>query len=102
GARVRPDGQAVRFARAWTHDPRFTIDEDNPTVRSETAFPKCVPRLDPATGIDPLCPQTNRPKGGGGNLLTTCTTDIPAGWEFMTPPDYSPNGSNALVMAPFE
>ena len=102
GARLVINDPAGKFGRATVFDPRFTIDEDNPTVRSETAFPMCVPRVDPATGNDPLCPQTNRPKGADGNYLTTFTTDIPAGWEFMTPGNYSPNGSNALVMAPFE
>jgi len=102
GARVVINDPAGKFGRATTFDPRFTIDEDNPTVRSETAFPMCVPRRDPATGDDPLCPQTNRPKGADGNFLATFTTDIPEGWEFMTPQDYQPNGSSALVMAPFE
>ena len=102
GARVVINDPAGKFGRATTFDPRFTIDEDNPTVRSETSFPMCVPRRDPATGDDPLCPQTNRPKGADGNFLGTFTTDIPEGWEFMTPENYSPNGSSALVMAPFE
>ena len=102
GARVVINDPAGKFGRVRTLDARFTIDEDNPTVRSETAFPMCVPRTDPAAGDDPLCPQSNRPKGSDGNYLTTFTTDIPAGWEFMTPPDYASNGSNALVMAPFE
>jgi hypothetical protein len=102
GARVVINDPAGKFGRATALDTRFTIDEDNPTVRSETSFPMCVPRIDPASGDDQLCPQSNRPKGADGNYLTTFTTDIPAGWEFMTPPDYKSNGSNALAMAPFE
>jgi len=41
-------------------DPRFTADEDNPTIRAKTGYPMCVPRFDPAAATDPLCPQTNR------------------------------------------
>ena len=37
-------------------DDRFQVDPDNPTVRSATGFPMCVPRSDPAAGDDPLCP----------------------------------------------
>ena len=43
-------------------DARFAPDTDNPTVRAATGFPMCVPRLNPFTqGVDPLCPQSNRP-----------------------------------------
>src|SRR6185436_21031794 len=77
GARVRINDPAGKFGRAWTHDPRFTIDEDNPTVRSETAFPMCVPRFDPASQDDADCPQANRPKGADKNYLTIFTMDAP-------------------------
>ena len=101
GARVIINDPQGKFAPARGDDPRFTIDEDNPTVRSETAYPMCVPRFGAAQG-DVNCPQSNRPKGSDGNYLTTFTTDVPPGWEFLTPPDYKANGTNALVMAPFE
>jgi len=104
GARViinDPDGKFAPVPADPHNDVRFTIDEDNPTIRSETGYPMCIPRYGSAEGDD-NCPQSNRPKGGDGNYLATFTTDIPPGWEFMTPPDYSPNGSSALVMAPFE
>jgi hypothetical protein len=42
-------------------DPRFTADEDNPTMHSSTGYPMCLPRIDPAVGVDSLCPQWNRP-----------------------------------------
>src|SRR6185436_2825647 len=77
GARVKINDPAGKFGRAWTHDARFTIDEDNPTVRSETAYPMCVPRSNPATGDDPDCPQKNRPKGPDANYLTVLTMDPP-------------------------
>ncbi len=53
-----------RFGRAQSPDPRFSVDDANPTVHAGTGYPMCVPRTDPATagGDDPLCPQANRPK----------------------------------------
>jgi len=101
GARVVINDAQGKFAPQRLDDPRFTIDEDNPTVRSETGYPMCVPKSGAADGDD-NCPQSNRPKDADGNFLPTFTTDIPPGWEFMAPFDYQPNGTNALVMAPFE
>jgi len=101
GARVVINDPQGKFAPRTNLDPRFSIDEDNPTVRSETGYPMCLPHGRDQNGND-LCPESNRPKGADGNYLSTFTTDIPAGWEFMTPPNYSPNGTDALKMAPFE
>jgi len=43
-------------------DARFTPDTENPTIVAATGFPMCVPRANPFTqGVDPLCPQSNRP-----------------------------------------
>src|SRR3954470_19348885 len=90
GARVVINDPAGKFGRVRSNDPRFTIDEDNPTVRSETAYPMCIPRTDPAVEDDPLCPQANRPKGPDGNYLTIFTTDYPPLWyEFgLVPGDF--------------
>jgi hypothetical protein len=64
GARVRLNDPIGRFGRVMTHDKRFTIDEENPTVKSETAYPMCIPRTRVDQGVDdPLCPQGNRPAG---------------------------------------
>ena len=56
-----------RFGRAMSPDPRFMVDQDNPTIASSTGFPMCFPRVapDPAgiTETDPECPQGNRPAG---------------------------------------
>jgi len=62
GTRVKINDPSGRFAPAYTLDPRFTIDTDNPTVRSETGFPMGFPHFNPAAKADPLIPQTNRPK----------------------------------------
>jgi hypothetical protein len=55
-------GNGGRYGRAMTSDPRFQVDQDNPTILAETGFPMCIPRSDP-TGPSPdaLCPQSNRP-----------------------------------------
>jgi hypothetical protein len=96
GARVAINDPAGKFGRVRTHDPRFTIDEDNPTIRTETGYPMCVPRTDPAIADDPLCPQKNRPKGTDGNYLTIFTMDA-------LPFDGSePAGTDPRLMAPFE
>jgi hypothetical protein len=50
-----------RFGRAQSPDLRFSVDDANPTVHAGTGYPMCVPRTDPATADDPLCPQANRP-----------------------------------------
>ena len=68
GARVQlndPLNPAVgtgRYGRAISPDVRFMVDQDNPTIRSVSGFPMCIPRTDPASAApDALCPQTQRP-----------------------------------------
>jgi hypothetical protein len=73
GARVRlndpavPGGTTGRYGRANTPDPRFMVDQENPTIQSATGFPMCLPRVAPGAAggaeTDPLCPQGNRPAG---------------------------------------
>ena len=48
---------SVGIPDAQNPDKRFTIDEDNPTVRASSSYPMCVPR----SAADALCPQKNRP-----------------------------------------
>ena len=84
-----------RFGRAQSPDPRFSVDDQNPTIHSGTGYPMCVPRSGPdkkvtdiitgnvtyvkypdngltayslVNGVpqDPLCPQNNRPLAAGG------------------------------------
>ncbi len=96
GARVRINDPIGKFGPASHIDDRFTIDEDNPTIRSETGYPMCLPRTNPALSDDPKCPQVNRPKGTDGNYRTIFTMDA-------LPFDGSaPTGTNPLLMAPFE
>ena len=70
GAKAGAADQAVvaindpngRFGRVSSFDPRFSVDDENPTIHAGTGFPMCVPRSDPGITDDPLCPQKNRPK----------------------------------------
>jgi hypothetical protein len=63
GSRIRINTPQGRYG---TPDPladkRFTADEDNPTIQAQTGYPMCLPRVDPAVGVDSLCPQWNRPR----------------------------------------
>ena len=75
GQRVLINDPIGKFGRAFSPDVRFTIDEDNPTIRTETAYPMCVPRVDPAGGVpDDLCPQSNRPIDGATGFYATIFT----------------------------
>jgi hypothetical protein len=68
GARVRINDPTGKFNGGQTlgtplssrlsPDARFSLDSDNPTVKSETGYPMCLPS-NPAG--DPLCPLANRP-----------------------------------------
>src|SRR4051812_5434809 len=91
-ARVRINDPIGRFGRAFSPDVRFTIDEDNPTIHTNNFYPMCVPRTDPASADDPLCPQKNRPKDTTGKYLTLFTMPAPGG----------ATGPDARLTAPFE
>jgi len=62
-AMVQINDPKGRFGRAQSPDPRFSVDDANPTIHAGTGYPMCIPRTDPsvAGGDDPLCPQANRP-----------------------------------------
>ena len=51
-----------RHSAGQSPDGRFSVDQANPTVHSATGYPMCIPRTDPATSDDALCPQKNRPQ----------------------------------------
>src|SRR5690242_18647528 len=98
GKRVQINDPLGRFSTGKSPDVRFSIDEDNPTVRSETGYPMCIPRpaTPPATD-DPLCPQNNR-RDASGNVQMNFTIDAPG--TLASPAD--PNPSDPTVFAPFE
>jgi len=79
-----------RFGRAQSPDPRFSVDDQNPTIHAGTGYPMCVPRTDPATADDPLCPQANRPKPAGAgrhcrNFTDAGVVPLPASGELSQP-----------------
>jgi hypothetical protein len=97
GARVAINDPDGKFGRAATPDRRFTLDPDNPTIRSATGFPMCLPRTDPAStsvAPDALCPQGNRPLDAAGNFVYGFTMP-PANTTAVQLPD-------PRIMAPFE
>src|SRR6185437_6778031 len=69
-----------RYSVGKSADPRFAVDQNNPTVTSETGYPMCIPSVSPyADGSngsegpsltllnpealqDPQCPEKNRPR----------------------------------------
>lgn len=91
GQRVKVNDPIGKFGRAWSPDVRFTIDENNPTVRTGTGFPMCVPR---SVGADPLCPQSNRP--------TDATSPSGFSMIFTMPPPGPGAIPDATLMAPIE
>ena len=85
GARVQINDPAAnasasggRYGRASSPDPRFMVDQDNPTIASATGYPMCFPRTDPAVADDPLCPVTNRPLDVTGVFSMAFTMTDPA------------------------
>lgn len=95
-----------------TQDPRFSVDDGNPTIFAETGYPLCIPRTDPnGPNPDPECPQFNRPLGAVANgvqLHLGAFTMVPA------PGVVNPNrpqpagmppamgGTNPMFQAPLE
>lgn len=111
GARIRINDPAVglsgtgRYGTAFSPDVRFTVDQDNPTISSVTGFPMCVPRIDPNVGIDPLCPQTQRPLQGGPVACAAPATPGAFCSSFtMANPAFVPLGGplDPRTQAPFE
>jgi hypothetical protein len=69
-----------RFSAGQSPDPRFSVDQANPTIHAGTGFPMCIPAAgDNASGVggaDPLCPQQNRPKPAGNARHCPNFTDV--------------------------
>jgi hypothetical protein len=91
---VVPGTFAGRYSRGQSPDPRFTADQENPTVRTTTGYPMGVPASDPAISDDPLRPQYNRPiDGATGAFLTE---------YIMPPPGVGPGLPDPTLQLPFE
>jgi hypothetical protein len=66
-----------RFGRKQSPDPRLSVDDANATIHAATGYPMCVPRTDPATTDDALCPQANRPKPVNGQCRNFGQAGVP-------------------------
>jgi len=94
-----------RYSRGQSPDPRFTADQDNPTIASATGFPMCMPRVIadpniPGNPNDPLCPVTQRPLVG----FATCLNPATAGARCTNFTTLPPGGGapDPSTQAPFE
>jgi hypothetical protein len=106
-----------RHTRGQSPDIRFTVDQGNPTVRSETGYPMCIPRVAPGTAQphsvvagslvmsteDDRCPQRNRPLclAGDGTTRVCGTFTMPAARAnpLSTPPDGNPDAWEQMPFA---
>src|SRR5512140_122751 len=114
GARVQLNDPLVaaigtgRYGRPTTPDPRFTSDQDNPTISSMTGFPMCVPRVlaDPnivGNPDDPLCPVTQRPLVGNIACAAPATAGVPCTSFTTNDPILLPGVPPVpTIQAPFE
>ena len=96
-----------RFSRGQSPDPRFQVDQDNPTIASATGFPMCIPRVvaDPNIAGNPddaLCPITQRPLQG--NPAITCLNPATVGARCTSFTTLPPGGGtpDPSIQAPFE
>jgi len=96
--RVRINDPIGRFSvgipDAQNPDKRFTIDEDNPTIRASSSYPMCIPR----SAADSLCPQKNRPLSPVDGVTRLGFFTMPATAATPTPA----NQPDPYLMAPFE
>lgn len=65
-----------RYSAGQSSDARFTADPANPTIRSITGYPMCIPRLDPDVADDTFCPQRNRPANGASSCRSLTQAGI--------------------------
>ncbi|ESK86953.1 hypothetical protein Moror_3350 [Moniliophthora roreri MCA 2997] len=77
GVRVVISDPVGRFGLVHGDWPVWTADTDAPSIIASTGFPVCVPRTDPASEDDPLCPKKNRPVDGSGKPVSGFTFGAP-------------------------
>jgi hypothetical protein len=59
GPTIRVNDPNGVYGAAYTQNPLYTADDENPSITSFSGFPMCIPR----SSSDPLCPSSNRPTG---------------------------------------
>jgi hypothetical protein len=107
-----------RYSAGQTPDPRFAVDQNNPTVAAQTGYPMCIPRtspyidgsdgsagpalalLLPEAQQDPQCPEKNRPRdtAAGTTLVNIYTMNAPG----AAPTADNPIPQDPYVEVPFE
>jgi hypothetical protein len=107
-----------RYSAGKSADPRFAVDQNNPTVTSETGYPMCIPSvspyvdgsdgskgaslslLNPENLQDAQCPEKNRPRDPTtGTLLVPIFTMNQPG---DAPTVENPIPQDPLLEMPFE
>jgi hypothetical protein len=106
-----------RYSAGQSPDPRFAVDQNNPTVNSQTGYPMCIPRWSPyidgsdgsegpALALllpddqqDSQCPEKNRPRDVTGVTLEDIFTMNAPG---APPTADNPIPQNPYVEVPFE
>jgi hypothetical protein len=107
-----------RYSAGQSADPRFAVDQNNPTVNSQIGYPMCIPAvspyidgsdgsagpaltlLNPENLQDPQCPEKNRPRDAntGSVLLNIFTMNQPGD----APTVENPIPQDPYVEMPFE
>ncbi|HXA83826.1 MAG TPA: hypothetical protein VNZ47_02045 [Candidatus Dormibacteraeota bacterium] len=107
-----------RYSAGQSADPRFAVDQNNPTVASQTGYPMCIPSVSPyidgsdgSAGSsltlinpenlqDPQCPEKNRPRDPttGATLLPIFTMNAPGAGSVVE----NPIPQDPYVEMPFE
>jgi len=75
------------YGLPYTANPLWSVDPANPSIRSFTGFPMCIPRKK----NDPLCPTNNRPQANGKPSTS---------FTFGDPATLKKNDPNPRVMVP--
>jgi hypothetical protein len=107
-----------RYSTGQTPDPRFAVDQNNPTVHAQNGYPMCIPRWSPyldgsdgSKGVavplllqddqqDPQCPEKNRPRDptSGTILMNIYVMNAPG----AAPSPDNPLPQDPYLEAPFE
>jgi hypothetical protein len=92
-----------RFGRINTPDSRFSVDDQNPTIKAgATGYPMCIPRTlvaPTATADDDKCPLKNRPTATTANVANCRTFLQASGVPLPTGGDITPVGSTGFCSA---